>query len=74
MVRCLLVGNYRPSLTLMRALKRSGHSVWLGADGYSDYSEWSACADGSIVLPSLDKEHFSSLSLSAHSWSCRSTC
>lgn len=58
MVRCLLVGNYRPSLTLMRALKRSGHSVWLGADGYSDYSEWSACADGSIVLPSLDKEHF----------------
>lgn len=55
MARILLIGNYRPSLTIARVLTRAGHGVWAGHNGYSDYLGWSRCVAGSLPIADFDQ-------------------
>lgn len=56
MAKVFLIGNHRPSLAIARALHASGHKVWAGSNGYSDYFEWSRCVAGHLLLPEFDHE------------------
>ena len=40
-LKILLLGNYRPSITLARVLKNSGHAVYCGYDGFEGGAEYS---------------------------------
>lgn len=55
MAKILLIGNYRPSLTIARVLSAAGHEVWAATSGYCDYLNWSRAVMGS--LPISDFEH-----------------
>lgn len=52
----LMVGNYRPSLSVVRSLGRAGYKVIVGRDEYSSAAEYSRYAAGSWRHPSLRKE------------------
>ena len=54
MARILLIGNYRPSLTIARVLHRAGHQVWAGENGYCDYLSWSQSVTGTLRIADFD--------------------
>ncbi len=51
----LLLGNYRPALTVARALSDAGYVVIMGTGGGEGYTEYSRAVSEKWVHPSLDE-------------------
>ena len=56
MAKVFLIGNHRPSLALARGLRRAGHEVWVGMNGYCDYVNWSRAVSGQLDIPDFEAE------------------